>query len=123
MRRLWPTECLDRAVCYELIRRGRATEDSNEIGMVANNLRRFFGLPDADAVLYLIGQRDHYPNTPPLFVDGLIPFTDRTDLLPFRSSMIDFRSPWTTWCQVVTQNTLEITDQGQSAGRQEAATA
>jgi hypothetical protein len=110
-------------MCYELIRRGQGREKSNQIQTVANNLQKFFQLPDADAVLYLIGQHDRIPKTPPLFVDGLIPFTDHSELLPFRASKIDFRSPWTTWRQVVTLNDTETTDDRTSTGREEAATA
>jgi hypothetical protein len=119
----WLDPMMSVIMCYELIRRGQGREKSNQIQTVANNLQKFFQLPDADAVLYLIGQHDRIPKTPPLFVDGLIPFTDHSELLPFRASKIDFRSPWTTWRQVVTLNDTETTDDRTSTGREEAATA
>lgn len=97
-------------MCYELIRRGHAVKDSYQIQIVANNLKKFFGLPDADAVLHVIGHADRIPRTPPLFVDGLLPFTERKGFLPFQASKIDFRSPWTTWRQVVSLNDSETTD-------------
>ena len=91
-------------VCCELIRRGHAVKDSYQIQIFANNLKKFFALQDADAVLHMIGQADRIPRTPPLFVEGSLPFTERKGFLPFQPSKIDFRSPWTTWRQVVSLN-------------------
>jgi hypothetical protein len=119
----WLDPMMSVIMCYELIRRGRAVKDSDQIQIVANNLKKFFGLPDADAVLHMIGQADRIPRTPPLFVDGLLPFTERKGFLPFQASKIDFRSPWTTWRQVVSLNDSETTDNRELARRQEAASA
>ena len=82
-------KCLDPMMsvimCYELIRRGKALQNADQIRMVANNLSRYFGLPDSQAVLNLIGEREQIPKTAPLFVDGVIPYAEMPSLLPFRA--------------------------------------
>jgi len=121
----WLDPMMSVIMCYELIRRGLgvAKEYRDQVQLVANNLSRFFGLPDADAVLHLIG-RQNVPRTPPLFIDGLIPFTERPGLLPFRPSKIDFRSPWTTWRQVVSLSDTEVpSDRAKASARESAASA
>jgi hypothetical protein len=66
---------------------------SNQIRVVANNLWKYFRLPDGKAVLNLIGEPDSIPNTPPLFADGIIPYSEMPSLLPFPASKIDYRNP------------------------------
>ena len=121
----WLDPTMSVIMCYELIRRGQGRQMATQIRIVANNLWRYFGLPDSQAVLNLIGEPDCIPNTAPLFVDGVIPYSDMPSLLPFPASKIDYRSPWTTWRQVVTLNDSESNEGGSAsrAARNRAATA
>lgn len=115
----WLDPMMSVIMCYELIRQGKGREMSGQIRVVANNLSRYFGMPDSEAILTMIRDRYVVPKTPPLFVDGIIPYSKESDLLPFPAAKIDYRSPWTTWRAVVTLTDSKIT--GTAGGSKPAA--
>ena len=87
-------------MCYEMIRRGQKQQLESQLRVVAGNLWRYFRLPDSQAILSMLGEQ-RVPSTPPLFIDGVLPFTENSDLLPFPAAKLDYASPWTTWRNVV----------------------
>jgi hypothetical protein len=96
----WLDPMMSVVMCYEMIRRGRKNELKDQLQVVARNLWRYFKLPDSHAILNILGEQVK-PLTPPLFLDGVIPFAESSAFLPFPSSKLDYASPWTTWTNVV----------------------
>jgi hypothetical protein len=89
-------------LCYEMIRRGQLRELEKQIRSVAESLWRNSKLPDANAILMILGEKPDLI-TVPLLLDGLLPLSGRTDLLPYSASRLEYDGCWTMWKDVVNE--------------------
>lgn len=87
-------------LCYEMIRRGKLRESGQQIRRVAESLWRNSKLPDANAILTMLGEQPDLI-TVPLLLDGFLPLSGRPDLLPFSASRLEYGGCWTMWKDVV----------------------
>jgi hypothetical protein len=90
----WLDPLMALLACYELIRRGEASNDGGLMRTVVGNLRRHFpGIADTEVIASLIGEPADLRGTP-LFLEGIL----ATEVeLPLPRANLDYASTWTTW--------------------------
>lgn len=89
--------------CYELIRRGAASQNRELIREVIGNMRRYFPIvPDTEIIASLVGEPAGPPKNTPMLMDGLMALAPDTPL-PLPADKLQFDATWTCW-----RNALEL---------------
>jgi caspase domain-containing protein len=69
---------------------------------VVANLRTYFdGIPDIEVVAKLAEMDYALPQSPPMFLDGVLALEGEEERLPLPAHKLDYKSTWTTWIDAV----------------------
>jgi Caspase domain len=93
-----PDPIMARIACYELIRLGlRKTQVPRMQGIVEKLKAQFGRCGDTEAISKLAGMNWTVPDTPPLFIDGILALQDAEVAFPLSADKFDFACSWSTW--------------------------
>jgi hypothetical protein len=97
-----PDPIMARVACYDLLRDNRAMRAMFPIRDILKRLRKEFGINgDTEAISRLIGMDWTSPDSPPLFLEGLLSFSGETLAGPLSDDKIDYACPWSAWTNAI----------------------
>jgi hypothetical protein len=110
MNHKWLDPIMALTAAYDVLRHEGVKKAKKSLIIVESNLRKYYpSIVDVEAISKLMGTNWSMPQSPPLFLDGILAFDEiqKKQMLPLSPNFLDYSSSWTAWRGAV--NDVELT--------------